>query len=189
MNQLPFLSSLLQCQACRLHCTRTQVVPGEGNIQVKTVMVGEGPGADEDQSGRPFVGQTGTLLRNTLVSVGFPMDEVFITNVVKCRPPGNRDPEMDELTACNHWTALILDLIKPKLVVTVGRISTKALGTMLGVSEVTNIGILKVAGKAFQHDNGPILYPITHPSWVSRTGEHQWFKDQLAALTVLHRSL
>ena len=111
------------CTRCRLHQTRTRAVPGEGSPATEVVLVGEGPGFNEDRQGRPFVGQAGTLLTDLLTSVGWARDEVFITNVVKCRPPENRDPEPDEIAACAPFLTRQLQALDPALVVTLGRFS------------------------------------------------------------------
>lgn len=111
------------CTRCRLHETRTKSVPGEGSPATEVVFVGEGPGLNEDRQGRPFVGQAGALLTDLLASIGWTREEVFITNVVKCRPPGNRDPEPDEITACAPFLARQLEALDPALVVTLGRFS------------------------------------------------------------------
>jgi aspartate-semialdehyde dehydrogenase len=111
------------CTRCRLHQTRTRAVPGEGHPETEVVMVGEGPGFNEDRQGRPFVGQAGAKLDALLTSVGWRRDEVFITNVVKCRPPENRDPEPDEIAACAPFLTRQLEVLDPALVVTLGRFS------------------------------------------------------------------
>jgi uracil-DNA glycosylase len=111
------------CTRCRLHQTRTKAVPGEGTAATEVVFVGEGPGFNEDRQGKPFVGQAGALLTELLGSVGWSRDEVFITNVVKCRPPENRDPEPDEIAACAPFLARQLEALDPALVVTLGRFS------------------------------------------------------------------
>jgi uracil-DNA glycosylase family 4 len=111
------------CTACRLHRGRTRAVPGEGSSETEVVFVGEGPGANEDQQGRPFVGAAGGLLTELISSIGWKRDEVFITNVVKCRPPGNRDPEPDEIAACSGYLHRQLEALDPALVVTLGRFS------------------------------------------------------------------
>ncbi len=111
------------CTRCRLHQTRTRAVPGEGHPDTEVVFVGEGPGFNEDRQGRPFVGRAGALLEDLLASVYWKRDEVFITNVVKCRPPENRDPEPDEIAACAPFLARQLAVLDPALVVTLGRFS------------------------------------------------------------------
>jgi DNA polymerase len=116
------------CTRCRLAEGRTLAVPGEGHPETEVVLVGEGPGYNEDQQGRPFVGAAGNLLTDLLASIGWRRDEVFITNVVKCRPPGNRDPEPDEIAACAPYLRRQLEVLDPALVVTLGRFS---LGTFM----------------------------------------------------------
>jgi len=114
------------CERCRLAQGRTQAVPGEGDPDTEVVFVGEGPGQQEDRHGRPFVGPAGGLLEGLLGSVGWKRQEVFITNVVKCRPPGNRDPEPDEIAACQPFLRRQLEVLDPALVVTLGRFSLQA---------------------------------------------------------------
>ncbi len=109
------------CTACRLHAGRTNAVPGEGDPMTEVVLVGEGPGVNEDRLGRPFVGRAGDLLVRLLGSIGWQRDDVFITNVVKCRPPDNRDPEPDEVAACAPYLRRQLAVLDPALVVTLGR--------------------------------------------------------------------
>jgi uracil-DNA glycosylase family 4 len=109
------------CTACRLHETRTLAVPGEGSAETEVVFVGEGPGFNEDRQGRPFVGAAGSFLTELLGTVGWTRSDVFITNVVKCRPPENRDPEPDEVAACAGHLRRQLAVIDPALVVTLGR--------------------------------------------------------------------
>ena len=109
------------CTRCRLHATRTNAVPGEGDPQTEVVFIGEGPGQNEDLEGRPFVGRAGGLLVNLLAHIGWTRDDVFITNIVKCRPPGNRDPEPDEVAACAPYLHRQLAALDPAVVVTLGR--------------------------------------------------------------------
>jgi DNA polymerase len=111
------------CTRCRLAQTRTRAVPGEGRPDTEVVLVGEGPGQTEDQQGRPFVGRAGDLLVKLLSTLGWRRDEVFITNIVKCRPPGNRDPEPDEIAACVPYLRRQLEVLDPAVVVTLGRFS------------------------------------------------------------------
>ena len=114
-------SEVRACTACRLHVGRTQAVPGEGHPSTEVMFVGEGPGYNEDRQGRPFVGAAGSFLTELLGSVGWKRDEVFITNVVKCRPPDNRDPEPDEIAACAPFLRRQLETLDPALIVTLGR--------------------------------------------------------------------
>lgn len=111
------------CTRCRLAAGRTRAVPGEGSPDTEVVFVGEGPGQNEDRQGRPFVGAAGGLLEELLQMIGWRREEVFITNVVKCRPPGNRDPEPDEMTACAPFLQRQLEVLDPALLVTLGRFS------------------------------------------------------------------
>jgi uracil-DNA glycosylase family 4 len=109
------------CTRCRLHQTRTKAVPGEGDPSTEVVFVGEGPGQNEDREGRPFVGRAGGLLVSLLGHIGWGREDVFITNIVKCRPPGNRDPEPDEVAACAPYLRRQLEVLDPAVIVTLGR--------------------------------------------------------------------
>jgi DNA polymerase len=111
------------CRLCKLSSTRTLGVPGEGSPNAEIMFIGEGPGFHEDQQGRPFVGAAGQLLTEMLQGIGLRREDVFITNVVRCRPPGNRDPLPDELSACHVYTQRQVDVLEPKLIVTLGRFS------------------------------------------------------------------
>jgi uracil-DNA glycosylase family 4 len=127
-------SEVRACERCRLAAGRTQAVPGEGDPDTEVVFVGEGPGQNEDRLGRPFVGAAGELLEQLLGAVGWRREEVFITNVVKCRPPQNRDPEPDEIAACRPFLERQLAVLDPALVVTLGRHSLQTFmpGTRIG---------------------------------------------------------
>jgi len=109
------------CTNCRLHETRTKAVPGEGDPETEVVFVGEGPGFNEDRGGRPFIGRAGDLLVKLLASIGWRREEVFITNIVKCRPPDNRDPQPDEIAACAPYLRRQLEALDPAVIVTLGR--------------------------------------------------------------------
>jgi DNA polymerase len=109
------------CTRCRLHEGRTKAVPGEGHPSTEVLFVGEGPGLNEDRQGRPFVGAAGQFLEELLASVGWRREDVFITNVVKCRPPQNRDPQPDEIAACDPFLRRQMAVLEPNLVVTLGR--------------------------------------------------------------------
>jgi len=111
------------CRLCKLSQTRTVGVPGEGSPTAEIMFIGEGPGFHEDQQGRPFVGAAGQLLTEMLQLIGLRREDVFITNVVRCRPPGNRDPLPDELAACDTYSLRQIGVLGPKLIVTLGRFS------------------------------------------------------------------
>jgi DNA polymerase len=129
------------CTNCRLHATRTRAVPGEGDPETEVVFVGEGPGEQEDLQGRPFVGASGKLLTELIGSIGWRRDEVFITNVVKCRPPGNRDPQPDEIAACSVHLRRQLEVLDPAVVVTVGKHSLNSFrpGERIGATHGTAV--------------------------------------------------
>ena len=116
-------SEVRDCTRCRLAEGRTRSVPGEGSPDTEVVFVGEGPGQNEDRQGRPFVGRAGDLLQELLGMIGWRREDVFITNVVKCRPPNNRDPEPDEIAACQPFLRRQLEILDPALLVTLGRFS------------------------------------------------------------------
>jgi DNA polymerase len=111
------------CKQCGLSATRKNAVPGEGPANAEVMLIGEGPGFHEDQQGRPFVGPSGEFLNQLLASAGFKRSDVFIANVVKCRPPGNRDPQPDEISACGTYLDRQIALINPKVIITLGRFS------------------------------------------------------------------
>src|SRR3989338_7008346 len=121
LNKDELTATMLGCRLCGLCEGRTHVVPGEVSWETEVMFIGEGPGKDEDLQGRPFVGAAGRLLNEMLTSIGMSRDQVFITNVVKCRPPNNRDPLPDEVASCWPYLEAQVKLIKPKLIVTLGR--------------------------------------------------------------------
>jgi len=124
------------CTRCRLAQARTRAVPGEGNPETEVMFVGEGPGFNEDRQGRPFVGQAGHLLEKLLLTLGWTRDQVFIANVVKCRPPENRDPEPDEIAACAPFLTRQLEALDPAVVVTLGRYSMARFNPGAKISQV-----------------------------------------------------
>jgi len=144
-----------KCVKCRLHETRTHAVPGEGNPEADILFIGEGPGGTEDRQGKPFVGQAGKLLEELLASVELTRAEIFITNVVKCRPPNNRAPRKDEIQACRQYLQKQLAIIQPKVIGTLGNHATN---TILGET-----GIGKLHGRRFQRE-GQIIIPLYHPA-------------------------
>ena len=146
---------VLACTLCSLSQKRTRAVPGEGSRTADIVFIGEGPGYYEDQEGRPFVGPAGKLLDQLLVSVGLKREDVYITNMVKCRPPNNRDPLPGEIKACKPYLDRQLDMIAPKIVVTLGRYSFSRF------FPTESIG--KARGK-LRRWKGLSIYPMYHPA-------------------------
>lgn len=161
------------CTRCRLSQTRTNAVPGEGHPDTEVVFVGEGPGQHEDLQGRPFVGAAGSFLTELVRSIGWQREEVFITNVVKCRPPGNRDPQPDEMAACAPYLQRQLDALDPALVVTLGRFSLQAFmpGARIGVVHGTGRPVDPATGALHAHG-----YAMYHPAAAFR---HQALRETL----------
>jgi DNA polymerase len=156
------------CTRCRLSQTRTHAVPGEGHPDTEVVFVGEGPGQTEDQQGRPFVGRAGDLLVKLLSTLGWRRDEVFITNIVKCRPPGNRDPEPDEIAACVPYLRRQLEVIDPAVVVTLGRFS---MGHFRPGERITQIHGTAVVAPPETGARDALVYALYHPAAALRSTE------------------
>ena len=144
-----------RCQACELAKSRTRVVPGEGPEKVDILFIGEAPGWHEDQQGRPFVGPAGQFLEELLASIKLNRGQVYIANVIKCRPPSNRDPLPGEIQACSKWLDRQVELLQPKIIVTLGRYSM--------ARYFPNQTISKIHGKA-KKENNVILFPMYHPA-------------------------
>jgi DNA polymerase len=156
----PFANEVAGCTKCALAQGRTQVVFGVGNPTADLMFVGEAPGFHEDQQGKPFVGQAGKLLDKLLAGIGLAREQIYIANVLKCRPPGNRDPHPDEIQACEGHLFRQIELIQPKVVATLGNFATKLLsGKPTGITRVhgaeqpTTLGGRRV-----------LLYPLYHPA-------------------------
>jgi DNA polymerase len=143
------------CRNCDLCRTRHKAVPGEGPATAKIIFIGEAPGWNENQQGRPFVGAAGQFLTELLASIGLKRQDVYITNVVKCQPPGNRDPLPDEIAACGQYLDAQLALLKPKLVVTLGRYSM--------ARWFPNARISQIHGQPRKLD-GVVYFPMYHPA-------------------------
>ncbi|GFE59687.1 uracil-DNA glycosylase [Geobacter sp. AOG2] len=152
--------SLGDCQRCKLSKGRQNLVFGAGNPQARLVFVGEGPGADEDRQGEPFVGEAGQVLNRIITAMGLKREEVYICNVVKCRPPGNRDPEADEIAACTPFLLRQLQSIHPEAIVALGRFAAQ---TLLGTKEP----ISRLRGKFHDYHGVPVM-PTYHPSYLLR---------------------
>ncbi|NOZ28213.1 MAG: uracil-DNA glycosylase [Chloroflexi bacterium] len=153
-------AEIRSCTLCPLARSRTNAVPGEGPADAEIMFIGEGPGFHEDRQGRPFVGAAGRFLEELLASIGLTRDQVYITNVVKCRPPGNRDPQPEELKACRPYLDRQIDVIKPKIIVTLGRYSMARYFPGASISRIH--GRPKRVGDI-------ICFPMFHPA----AGLHQ----------------
>jgi len=148
------------CVRCPLHQTRTTVVFGAGNADAELMFVGEAPGAHEDKQGLPFVGQAGKLLDKLLSEIGLERREVFVVNVLKCRPPGNRDPHPGEIESCQEYLWRQVDLIEPTVICTLGNFSTKLLrGDPTGITRLHGVPEVRVVGARAVR-----LYPLFHPA-------------------------
>jgi len=143
------------CQKCPLHLARRKAVPGEGPANAEIMFIGEAPGFHENVQGRPFVGAAGKFLEELLAGIGLQREEVYITNVVKCRPPGNRDPEPEELAACAPYLDRQIQAIRPKVIVTLGRYSMSKFLPGAKISAIHG-QVFKVGGR--------IIVPMYHPA-------------------------
>jgi DNA polymerase len=143
------------CPRCDLSRSRTHAVPGDGNANAEVMLIGEGPGYNEDKQGLPFVGNAGQFLNEMLAAAGWRREDVFITNVVKCRPPGNRDPMPDEIAACAPYLDKQIELINPSMIVTLGRFSM--------ARWFANERISRIHGKPREVD-GRVVVPLYHPA-------------------------
>ncbi len=156
MSELERLAAeVAECTKCLLHRGRTHAVPGEGPENAEIMFVGEAPGFHEDQQGRPFVGAAGQFLEELLESIGLTREDVFITNVIKCRPPGNRDPLPREISACEPYLDRQIELIRPTVVVTLGRFSMARAFPKARIS--------RVHGQP-RKIHGVVYYPMYHPA-------------------------
>lgn len=149
-------AQIRSCRLCRLYESRTNAVPGEGSEKARIVFVGEGPGFHEDQQGRPFVGPAGHFLTELLAGIRIRRQEVFITNIIKCRAPNNRDPQPDEIEACREYLDAQIALIKPKIICTLGRYSMAAL-----IDD--RLTISKSHGIPYRR-SGILFVPLIHPA-------------------------
>ena len=156
------------CRRCRLAEARTNAVPGEGHPDTEVLFVGEGPGETEDRQGRPFVGRAGQFLVRLLGSLGWRREEVFITNVVKCRPPGNRDPQPDEIEACYPYLRRQIEVLEPALIVTLGRFSMARFRPGARISQVhgSHVPADPAAAPATA-----LVYSLYHPAAALRSQE------------------
>ena len=151
---------IIHCQKCPLHKNRNNAVPGAGNTMSKLALVGEAPGKDEDEQGLPFVGRSGKLLEKVLDKYGLTRKDVFILNIIKCRPPENRNPEEGEIEKCIDYLKKQLDIIQPKVIVSLGRYSAQTL-----LNTETRIGILREEWHEYERI---VLKPTYHPAYILR---------------------
>ena len=165
--------AVMRCERCSLCKTRKNVVPGEGSLTNRIMFVGEGPGEVEDEQGRPFVGPAGQLLTKILEAAGFKREDVYITNIVKCRPPGNRVPEIEEVLSCQSWLEAQIALLQPRIIIALGNTPMKWFLHSTG-------GITKMRGRWFDW-RGVSLMPMFHPSYLLRNQSRE--KDGPKALT------
>jgi uracil-DNA glycosylase family 4 len=151
------------CQQCELHRGRTQTVFGVGDHDADWLIIGEAPGAEEDKQGEPFVGRAGKLLNSMLLACGLQREQVFIANILKCRPPNNRDPLAEEVAACSNYLRQQIDLIQPKIILAVGRIAAQNL-----LQTETPIG--KMRGQQYEYADTGIPVVVTyHPAYLLRS--------------------
>lgn len=162
MKQLD--NEIKKCQKCPLYLTRKNAVPGEGNHQSIVMLVGEAPGGDEDRDGHPFIGRAGQLLDKILDAVDIDRKDIFITNIVKCRPPGNRNPSKNEIELCLPYLESQIALINPRIIVTLGSVPSKIL---LNCDEP----ISRLRGQWFSWLGGIRIFPMFHPSYLLRHAE------------------
>jgi len=171
-------SEVQQCTKCALCQTRTQTVFGSGNKRADWLLIGEAPGQSEDQQGQPFVGPAGQLLTEMIRAMGLSRDQVYIANIIKCRPPGNRDPHVDEISNCRPYLQQQVALIQPKIILAVGRIAAQSLLN-------TDLPLSKLRGKVHRLNDTPLIV-VYHPAYLLRSlleKRKAWQDLQLAIQT------
>lgn len=175
LNELK--STVSNCAKCRLHAGRTQTVFGAGSHDADWMLIGEAPGAEEDKQGMPFVGRAGKLLTAMLGSIGLDREKVFIANILKCRPPNNRDPSADEVLACEDYLKSQIKIIQPRMILALGRIAAQNLLK-------SDVPIGKMRGKVYQYGEAEIPVVVTyHPAYLLRSPREKrksWQDLQLA---------
>ncbi len=168
-------SEVAVCKSCELHCSRTQTVFGVGSHRASWMIIGEAPGANEDQQGEPFVGRAGRLLNEMLRALELERKQVFIANILKCRPPQNRDPQSEEVVACEHFLSQQVSLLKPKIILAVGRVAAQNLLK-------TDAPLSKLRGKVHYYGEFPVVV-VYHPAYLLRSPFEKrkaWMDLQLA---------
>jgi len=171
------------CRKCKLSQKRTHIVFGEGNPDARLMFIGEAPGREEDVQARPFVGEAGMLLTRLIEKMGLKREDVYIANIVKCRPPMNRDPEKDEIQQCREFLERQIDIIRPEIIMSLGRI---AASTLMGNERLK---ITAIRGKIFDYRGIPLV-PTFHPAYLMRNPKDKWltWNDAQKVLERLERS-
>jgi DNA polymerase len=163
--------TIRNCQKCPLAQTRTNAVPGEGNLNADLMFIGEGPGRDEDLQGRPFVGRAGQLLTKIIHAMTFERDDVYITNIVKCRPPGNRNPEANEIASCKDYLLTQIERIDPKVIVSLGKVATNFFIR-------SSLGMTALRGDFYDFNDIKVM-PTFHPSYLIRNEGNKKLKKMV----------
>ena len=173
------------CTRCALHECRTQTVFGTGNQNADWMIIGEAPGADEDKQGEPFVGRAGLLLNEMLFAAGYQRADVFIANILKCRPPANRDPSADEISRCQPYLQQQIELIQPKLILAVGRVAAHGL-----LQTTTQVGLLRGTVHSYGEKAIPLIVTY-HPAYLLRSPleKRKVWKDLQFAQAVFKQQL
>ncbi len=167
----PLIEQILQCQKCSLAQGRKNAVPGEGNQETDLMFVGEAPGRDEDVQGRPFVGRAGQLLTKIINAMQFKREEVYITNIVKCRPPENRTPHVDEIEKCKGYLLSQIEMIQPRVIVTLGKVATDFFVR-------SRLGMSALRGKFTEYGDIQVM-PTFHPSYLIRNEPNKILKKMV----------
>lgn len=172
------------CQRCKLSKGRTHIVFGEGNANAKIMFIGEAPGREEDLQARPFVGDAGQLLTRLIERMGFKREDVYIANIVKCRPPMNRDPQDDEMSTCFPFLDRQIEIISPEVIMSLGKISAYMLMGVKG--PISKFSITKVRGRFYEYKGIPVM-PTFHPAYLLRNPKDKWltWEDAQAVLKKL----
>jgi len=172
------------CRRCKLSQGRTNIVFGEGGVNAPIMFIGEGPGREEDLQGRPFVGDAGQLLTRLIEKMNFKREDVYIANIVKCRPPMNRDPQDDEIATCFPFLQQQIGIIAPRVIVSLGKVAAY---TLLGVSApIAKFSITRIRGKFEEYKGIPVM-PTFHPAYLLRNPRDKWltWEDAQAVLRKL----
>jgi len=154
------------CQRCKLCKNRKNIVFGEGSAEAKIMFIGEGPGRDEDIQSRPFVGEAGKLLTSLIMKLGQKREEMYIANIVKCRPPSNREPEEDEILTCRPFVEKQIEIVQPGVIVSLGKVATHALLKI-------KTPISRIRGNFFEYHGIPLM-PTFHPAYLLRNRKDKW---------------